>query len=330
MRSVRGKRRYLRRSYGRRSLPKYRKTTVSRTHGSKSLAVYFNPWSTSTTNPKIPDGKSYHSSGIRLQAVKEVTQDAGATQIAMLLFPGLSNGFLATGTVKSFADGFCESAQYSNHGGLGATNQQDIATEIARWRLVSQGMKVTLTNNSDENDGWWEAIRVNVNTTEFLSNPTNAEGWQMRDDGAGSFHVGAQNLFLPSVSLDNLVEHPTYVSGKLRDIHRHNFQLMPQGQDHDFTQLPRDLANDLYSRLVDSNNYDAILVIIHGRGGTTPTRCMAHVVSNQELVYQESSAMKRYHSESDVVPNFQQSKRRMMLGPHKAAKKQRTAAITYS
>jgi hypothetical protein len=271
--------------------------------------------------------------------VKEFTSGENGL-MNFLLFPGLSNGLIAIGVEEASIND--RHMPYTNHGLLlnGGANDlaQDPANEVAKWRVVSQAMKFTLTNNSDENDGWWEAIRVMVNTqTDQI---TNREGFEFIGGGpADQFNVyigSTSTTDLPAMNLGitNMVEHPTYVSGKVRDLHRHTFDLMPCGNDHEFNRVPYQLTNGgskQWNSMIDNDGYDAILVRVHGRGGTTsPTRLMAHVVCNQEVVYQESASAARYHSESDAVPFFDSVKRKRTTGNHKAAKKNRTAIVTVS
>lgn len=300
--------------------PAYKKPYLGRSKVSDHLAVYHNAFSTATTNPKIPDGKSYHSCGIRLQAVKEFSNDATGT-MEFLFFPGLNNGCHAQSVV---ATSFGEiSMPYSNHAVI-QNRIQEGSSQIMKWRVVSQASRITLVNNSDENDGWWEAIRV-----QSSANDVNNNGFEFNDIGGNDIVGGAQTSFPGIVpQATTLVEHPTYVTGKLRDIHRHIFDLMPQGSDHDFRELPFDTMTP--GQCLDTSNYDCIYVRIHGRAGsTTPTRVMIHTVCNQEVLYDESSTLSRFHSESDNhSAAFQASKRKRQNGTHKAAKKPRTALIS--
>jgi len=286
--------------------------------GSLQLSVYRNAFSTATTNPKIPDGKAFHSSGVRLQAVKEWVND-GTTTMDFLLFPGLNNGLIMAGA--NTANG--RYMMYPSHGTFteaGGVLTQNAETAIDKWRLVSQALKVTLINNSDENDGWWEACRVQ------LSNSTNIGP----DPVAGGIAVGTDGAAteLPGIDVQRqMVENPTYVTGKLRDIHRHVFQLMPQGNDHDFNELGVVLENNKADlRSLWDQGFDAIYLRIHGRTGVeSPTRIMTHVVSNQEVVYDEAATLCRYHSETVMTPQFSIAKRAMVTGSSKASKRSKYA-----
>jgi len=296
------------------------RTTSRGTAAIGQLAVYANPFSTATTNPKIPDGKAYHSTGLRLQAVKEFVNNTTPT-MDFLLFPGLNNGIIAANVVA--ANEVDRYMRYPSHyvtvpsdnpgDGLFVQNSE---TAIDKWRIVSQALKVTLINNSDENDGWWESSRVQLSSDEVF---------QLRATSDGNV-VGSTSsaTTLPGIDINRqLVENPTYVTGKLRDIHKHAFQLAPQGADHDFQELRSVIDASLTTadtKILDPN-YDAIYLRIHARGGTTPTRLMLHVVSNQEVVYDEGSTLVRYHSETQMTPLFQTAKRRAVSTNSKSARR---------
>lgn len=318
---VRGRRVYRRRGVQRR--PMYKRPYTGRTKVRDHLAVYHNAFSTATTNPKIPDGKCYHSAGIRLQSVGEWTND-GNGQMDFLFFPGINNGIVAAQCLPNPITGFHQ--PYSQHFVLNSSNEQSPDAEVAKWRLVSQATKVNLVNNSDENDGWWEAIRVQ------LGGNLGPDGFGLVPIGTATKVIGAtaaNNIPGMNLGITQLVEHPTYCTGKLRDIHRHIFDLMPQGSDHEFRMMKFDMSTSV-DLMVDQENYDAIFLRIHGRpGAATPTRVMIHQVSNQELLFQESATMSRFHSEADNHEQiFINSKRRRQNGPHTAAKKARTAIVS--
>lgn len=302
---------YRRRVYGRRRFRRpyrgsYRVTplykTVGKNHMQDCLAVYHNPFSVATTNPKIPDGKVYASTGLRLQAVAEVVND-GTESMDILLFPGLSNGLTVSSSTGGTPAGTPWSIPYKAHGRFSQTTTYPLeqlgTTPIHKWRLVSQGLKITLINNSDENDGWFEAIRIQGNADGGFKPTLSAN----EPAGSGSYIGAGGSTTLPAVQDTNLVEHPTYVTGKLRDIHKYLFHLMPQGNDHDFTIISKSQGSDeeFANACLDNESFDMVFIRVHGRtqaANGTPTRLMVHVVANQEIVYEEASFMTRYHSES--------------------------------
>nr|QTE03400.1 MAG: capsid protein [Nandayus nenday CRESS-DNA-virus sp.] len=293
-RLIPGRRTYSRRRVGRYRRGAYRRGFVSagrvgKSHFSACSAVYHNPFSTATTNPKIPDGKTYASTGLRLQAVTEISNDATGP-IDILLFPGLGNGVVIDSSDTAIS-GNTRSMPYNDHGRFSDSPYTQTSAAIHKWRIVSQALKITLINNSDENDGWFEAIRIQGSDDSGFG-PAEIDGEE------GNF-IGASTAgTLPALSSTNLVEHPTYCTGKLRDIHKYLFHLMPQGNDHDFNIIPRATTLEFAGPNLDNENYDMVFIRVHGRAGSaSPTRLMLHVVSNQEVVYDEGTFMTRYHSE---------------------------------
>lgn len=368
--TYRKKRRLSKKRYGRtQRRPAYKRQSVMKSKGSDQLAVYVNPWSTATTNPKIPDGKCRLSTGLRLQAVREYLNDDNG-EMEFLIFPGCGCGLSANNKTvdgDTETDNINEGTRdllYENHGTFTYqaeagwnTYSQEKTAAIAKWRLVSQAVRFTLINNADENDGWFEAIRFDLTNDygklniKHNANATPPQAWISPGKGAlGGTPTGDtfDNLY---DNIGNLVEHPSYISGKLRDIHRYQFQLRAVDADHDFrnvdrqyiihedarpsdppptaTITPLDLsheAKEMKDALCDFS-YDFIYVRIHGRPaaeGVNPTRIMTHVVANQEIMYEQGSAFSRYHTETDASPYFKTVATKLVEGNIKAAWKSKT------
>lgn len=301
---------------------------------SANLMVYKNPFSLATTNPKIPDGKCMLSAGQRLQVTRELVNDSVAP-MEILLYPGLQNGLTAVG-VDATGNGELaltgqlnsQTLRYSNHvrydPTAGDTAIEQIGARVAAWRIVSQGVKLSLVNNFDENDGWWEAVRIQANN--------DSDHWTVASgiDGAG---VTTYNRFtsIPDwttlgIATRNLIEHPSYKSGKLRDIGKQRFQLKPHMLDHDFVRIGESVATGGYvgttaavydktdasgvelDRFIDENqdnSYDMLLIRIHGRpGAVSPTRILSHLVCNQEIMYSEDSPLARFHNVGKKEASF--------------------------
>lgn len=293
----------------------YRKKGRSRRTGTNSqtdkcLAVYRNPFSNSTTSPKIPDGKFLLSSGLRLQCREEMINDT-TTEMIVMVYPGLGSGaYMTSGTTAAGA--VSKIFSYQSHGDFDTfvpiaddgTNAeipalQALATmkvkEVAKWRLVSQGIRLSLLNTSEANDGWWESIRVPTEESRVLSL-----------FGGAPAASGPMFANYPSTYIANMINSPTYRSGKLRDLHKQTFVLKPHAGDHDpkqctgtFTQTGTETYTDQTTQLLDSD-FDSLLIRINGRASATgviPTRLLCHLVSNQEVVYNDRSHLARYHSE---------------------------------
>jgi len=249
-----------------------------------NLSVYKNPWSTASSNPKIPDSKAFNSCGVRLQQSVELTLSGSIAHI--LLFPGLNNGVSLVG----FSTPLDTVVPYSNHGQVSAVDGiQPADSTIHKWRIVSQGLKLVSLNTGDENDGWFEAVRIQANDLSTFA-PITVPGARLV---LGSY-LSTQ---LPCVDISKeFVRHSTYITGKLSSIDQFLFNLAPNGSDHNFQILPKLPSIDSQ---IDNDNWDCIYIRIHGRTQpTVKTSLLCHVVCNQELIYDEESTMSRYHSNS--------------------------------
>lgn len=276
-----------------------------------NLAVYKNPWSQASSNPKIPDNKAFHSCGVRLQQVGECTLTGSVGHI--LLFPGLNNGVCLVG----FSTPLDPVLPYTHHGLVSAVDglQPDDST-IHKWRLVSQGMKLSLLNTGDHNDGWFESVRINANDLSSFA--------PLTFPGARLVIGSALSAQLPCVDITKeFARHPTYSTGKLSIIDKYLFNLQPQGADHDFQVLPKLPSIDSQ---VDNDNWDCVYVRIHGRNQPTfKTSLLVHVVSNQEIIYDEESTMSRYHSNSPGNRFvFEQHRSSQASNPNRTASARRT------
>lgn len=306
--------------------PKYqRRKTTRNTKPVNELKVYVDPFNAATTNPKIPDGKCRLSSGLRLQAVKEF-QNNTEGDMDFILYPGLNGGMTVARASNTGVD---KVMPYSSHGTLavnGAAVNQIEGGVIAQWRLVSQAARLTLINNSDENDGWWEAIRfanaADANQFTLNDNTIAPETVETLPAGPGTIQA----------KIGNMVEHPSYCTGKLRDIHRYVFQLKPHDTAHDFTKLQGNYPNENAQQLLEfkesliDSSYDMIFIRVHARPSSTDgfgaTRLMAHVVSNQEVMYEPSTTLARYHTETNAARSLTNNvKDAIMHAGNKAAYK---------
>lgn len=253
--------------------------------------LLYNPFARTNTNPKISDGREFLSSGIRLQAVKELICGSDPNPTLIAVFPGLSNGIWVI-TPGGGAAVQPISMPYNNHcQGTGAT--QDPATKIAKWRMVSQGVRFQLLNNSDENEGWFEMIRYQVY-------PGTSSGFQITPQNSIIELVGNAADAVPgydAASTVNMCEHPTYTTGKLRHLNRMVFKLYANTGDHEFLNVENTITDP--KQMLDTS-FDCLLFKIHGRtvnaGEPTaqPTKLLCHIASNQEVVYDESSSLARY------------------------------------
>jgi len=269
---------------------------------SGNLAVAINPFSTKTTHAKIPDGKTNLSSGQRIQKVDSVdfvgvSVPSGIMEV--LLFPGINNqvSILKEGTTNVPDSLFVG----TTHCPISSDGQQvEAALRICAWRTVSCGLKINLVNNAESNEGWFEAKRVNLcDGNSFRLNT----GVTAPASGAFVVANSATNDGLGPTKLgENFALTPTFCSGKLRDIHKYNFSLKMNTDDHDFVTFNgADGGTNTADKFVDTA-MDAILIRLHG---SSTSKFMFHSVSNQEIIYDENTALYRtstrtYHSPTEV------------------------------
>lgn len=179
--------------------PAYRKKQdASDDSAMKELAVYINPYSVATQQPRIPDGSRNHSLGVSFRAH---FLSAGTGQKYIFLFAG-KNCFGGTGSLTAM-DAFATPPTYA---------AGDSSMEA--WRGVSFGMKVRNTNATDANGGSWSAIRLR----------------------SCEFQVTESQLTIPSAtgvnSLGNWANDPSFSSGRLRDIDKQDFILATENDEH--------------------------------------------------------------------------------------------------
>lgn len=241
-------------------------------------SVYLNPFSSASTSAKITDGECTLSCGLRLQTSKALTNDSSA-DIYICLFPGAKGclEYLST-EENSVTPKFMPYTDYE-------------LTHVQNWRIVSSGVRFLLTNNSDSNEGFFEAIRIpiSIDNADFKDVVSNADPTVLQP---------APNM--TKLKDLNLVENPTYVCGRLRDIQKYEFQIKPQRGDHVFKGIKTTdtgLADNIPIGPYLDDNFDAVFIKISGRGGLTDqSQIMCHTCSNLELIYNDKSPFARFHS----------------------------------
>lgn len=312
--------------------------TVNNRHPIEAqLKVFKYPMNSDTNAPKIPDGKAMLSAGLKLQQTTELMQVDELGHL--LMFPGISNGLVFKGMQHTSATAPTGNMMYNGHGvivnvvpqgGANLPTETDAVSDERAWRVVSQQVKFTCINGADDYDGWWECVRIptltrthrlaTVERTKFNDVPNNVEVNSI----APGIDPAAPNQVYPAIPIDSpLVNNVTYCTGKIKDLHRYNFQLLPSLNDNDFVDLGGDtLTKDILDSLIDTS-FDSWYMRFHGTKATfvtaeqaaanngdlkvgdivrnastpEPTTIMVHLVSNQELIYDENSYNSRYHTE---------------------------------
>lgn len=291
----------------------------------RQLAVYHNPFARTTKQPKIPDGKVTESLGFQTQAVKEFNTIAGGDGIThMLLYPGQDSALLVTGDTESSAA--FTTIKYNSLGFTGSNgiNWGTVGTsggnmtkldQYALWRTVSAGLKISLLNPLEQDDGWWESVRVTEPREPYFWGLFNKDCTANRTTNG----TVAPVELLGTLKDNNLVNERSYATGLLRDLNKVHFNLNGLLDHHDFRQQTLEYtvdanevgvlnAGDVYlpfgdgqltaQQFINSHvdpGYDMIYIRLHGRAASGSTsRYHVNVVSNQEITFGNEERESRF------------------------------------
>jgi hypothetical protein len=209
-----------------------------------------------------------------------------------------------------------------------------------RARILSQGLRITPINNSESNNGWFEAIRVpsayaldEMSIALITPVPADAAGFGAVTLDPKQWEDGLMDRFA------NWANCPGYISGKLRDIGKHMFYLQTQG-DREFVKQPAsfplqtdDPVTTTTARVIGvakgemntstddlgifDTNFDTVLIRIHCLPVQTDTLATAlhcHVVAHYECVFDSRSTFKKFETRTlaneDAVKAVDRSIRR--------------------
>lgn len=239
------------------------------------MTFMLNPFSTLVKNPKLLDGKVTRSAGLKLRKTGELVCSTATTTIIALI-PGLSSSLSwkmdsAIGVPNVFP------------GHVGTSNDR---TNVKMARVVGCALRLNLVNNAETDDGYWEAARVSADLSDFIV-AVSGNGTQVSYNG--------------DYEMD-LANNSSYMSGRNRDLHKYVFKLNSFTTEHPFASIKS--TTDLDQML--DQTWDVVLIKIHGRAVIgSPSILMYDTVSNQEIIYQESTALSRLMTPSIRDPNFQ-------------------------
>jgi hypothetical protein len=218
------------------------------------VAGYLNPFAV-TGGSRIPDGAVAESAALTHRHVLELNSKAPGDTIHMFMYPGLTSGLLMAITdsndvlrsdpgirwVDWTTDSFFKGG--IDFGADPKPTNFKMDGDINRWRVVSQGIRLSLLNTMEENDGWFEACRLaykpkmsdwEVYAPDITWDPENPSS-AIEIDGEDAYFRASQEL-LESYKLRNLAEQRSYMLGPVRDIGRHQFHLTPYSTINDFVE----------------------------------------------------------------------------------------------
>jgi hypothetical protein len=266
-----------------------------------NLAVMRNAFSTASINPKVPDGKVASSTAVREATCSVFSFPSGVTRTVFVLQPTLSHSlstfpFLpavaanptATPPVLPRAAGFFGTA-VAHSDELLSTNS-NAPNYPDKWRIVSCALRLSCINASEYNNGWFEAIRYNPKSSSFAT----ATGSNGASIGLTAFVNDTEGNLMNSASWANS---PSYVTGKLANLYKHQFNL--------HTTSDREFVTGGPDRQID--NFDVILVRVHALAASTTSPAPAihyHEVTNYECVYDAGSSLSRFHTHGPISPKL--------------------------
>jgi len=265
-----------------------------------SLQAYtkslLDPFDKGISQPKLLDGKKARSSGIRLRATGEITcNSTGSTYLA--LFPGASNVICWRVEDDPLVP---EVAPTPFAGHLDTVTDR---ANVKSVRTVGTALRLSLVNSADQNEGYWEAARVPTSALDFLF-------YEPDPVGAPGVTNSGTTMTLGSLDLSN---YQTYLTGKLRDIHRYQFKLNAIDNDINFARM---LTEPPTVDQFVSEQWDTVLIKIHGRVEVgAPSMIMYDCISCQEIVYEENTALARLMTSSPYVPQTKSLLTRTRFNP---------------
>lgn len=292
-----------------------------------------NPFSTSVASARIPDGSASLSSSSRVSHSKRV--NCTGTTVCIALYPGFTNHVFIQGAGVGPANVPNNLADNALSPDLGLTSRyltiagsqgaREYITNVnapSKFRIVSQGLRISLIENSENNDGWFEAIRIPAayDASDFVVIPTaTATNLTVSPRNTGLIFGGNLGLAEEVDTHKEWSMNPTYITGKLRDINRHTFMLHREN-DYDFV----DLGNENTMVTVDQNsagygtaywersagskvwwcdpNMDTVLIRCHSSSSGTSAGQNLHIHSVQhvEELFEPDSELARYMTKPPV------------------------------
>jgi hypothetical protein len=308
----------------------------------KHAIGYLNPFY--QNGVKIPDGGATESHALTHRDTFEISENSYAEDVIhILMYPGLQSGLYWSATNVSAPDKYVEYATDSSFSAATENAQLGYVETVGginKWRVVSQGLRLSLLNTFEQNDGWWEACRVPYKL--------DCDDWQLVGgpaSGSGGAFTATEGLvmrpksqILEDLFIKNLAENKSYQLGALKDIHNHQFDLMPYSGLNDFhtnelrynmdngsftgdlngstltMQLKKgyDSCKDVINAAYD-NDHDMVYIRI--RPGNNPIKLLADMSVNHEVVYDIDTEYAKF-----MTPNAQMDKKMLeAIQKHKQA-----------
>lgn len=291
-------------SYSRKGKSKTFGSSPKTTEAAKQLAVYVNPFSVATQQPKIPDGARNHSLGVSYRYSTALTLTDVLPACYVALVPGLTTTLIyraieSTDNAWPFinvgADEIVYHTKPQSWGHVFATDGNRVEPfysnpSVEAWRCVSQGLKIRTTNNALTDQGFWQAIRF-----RHCNVPSKI---RVRMDGTGTGYFPMWENKVPVVA--EWPNDPSYMSGTLRQLSSKSFMLATEDNKHKFISMPTTGEHQeivQYDQLYDTS-FDTILIKITGAENTN---LLFESFSNQESTWNAASELNAYQTQTAQV-----------------------------
>lgn len=247
------------------SMPGKRGRSSTRKSVSGDMLGYMNPFA--DTDPRIPDG-SVSESLTKTHRNTQMIQLLANSTYHILMYPGFSSGyFVLKGTVGSLdlqgvgsiwdvneykpktqdiLDSTPRVLSFTSGTGeaIAANHSSDVDfqhnCDVAQWRLVSQGIRLSLLADDDKNDGYFESCRLKADRSH--------ENFMLVDRkdspctptyGTGVLNITINDALLTprpsiikSVNTTDIAENDGYSAAPLKMIGAAMWQLKPLDDDH--------------------------------------------------------------------------------------------------
>jgi hypothetical protein len=363
---------------------------------SNHLAVQRNAFSTAANGARVPDGKAQCSVGQRLATSQTVYSNDGHIKLLLVpsinvayiwqrkyTDPTLVDETFYRTDICPHVDHLLEHETLVNHAVTGYNDTTDNDANLIdydnpkgtspydkselfkdtdffhvkknpnlpeKFRLVSAGMRVSCINNSENNNGYFEAIRVNIDY-DSLRTVMYYPFKDLRQFGTAPDPSDIWN------NSHQWVNDPTYVTGKLRDLYKHNFHLKPVSErefnsvgDNQEWNVDRKSKTDgqsaWYGHPGSSNtggidkNFDCIAIAIHAAPVKTPATmhspentaltCHVHTVHNYEQVFHPRSTLSRFMTNNLSYPRISDETDRLIKRDQKASNIRSASTTPYN
>ncbi len=317
------KRRYgrTRRNYG--ATPAAQLGTVAR-----QMACIKYPHTGLTSTPKIPDGSQIFSIGTKIHQFNSYTLNDIENTVYVIMTPAshLCCSVLSSTEIVNYWDDSGPHYDIGTATEVAGTNPLQFRTECAqnalhKMRIVSQGLKIRLTNNDNNNQGTWSAMRTptpdgaiwwdNLVSQKAGIPATSNAGWQLNT-------IAPARIGWEGILNSTYANSPTFASGTLQDIGKQYFMLndMSEGA-HEFNNIFQSIAsvsdkqayqsvngvwpttqaqeNNVFPDMMLDKAYDSIVIKIQGVGNVT--NFILDAVQNIEYTVGIASTLYKHQTE---------------------------------